>query len=482
MKKHARILSLLLSVVMMLGMIVPTMATEEETPLPTVTIALNEQSDATLAVFDVKLENNTGFFGFSWDVIHSDDLVFNKINLMEDEETEDYFITQGLVEAKDKNIAYAHTKNYKKNGTLFQIIFNVNAGVTVADEWVDLQVNNIDYYVNVETGEKAPLEIKVVPYGTKPTVDPDDPTAPPVNPDDPTVPPVEPDDPTVPPVNPDDPTTPDVPTTPDEPTTPDVPTTPDEPTTPDVPTTPDEPTTPDVPTTPDEPTTPDVPTTPDEPEVPEIDVTITEDEEGNTVIGITLPAEKATDEDAAKEAADDKQVTISDDDDADRYVITVTVTDDKGNKVTLTITLDGGLVDEGKNDEGLVSLADLITLIAAEAEKQGKQVNYNQPIVINNVVAENDPVVEPEVEKQGMIFPKLYKVTVKCGEGGKVNTSKNFVIARGASRTLTITPEEGYEVEDVLINGRSVGAVEKYTIKGARQNYTVAVIFEEIED
>lgn len=88
---------------------------------------------------------------------------------------------------------------------------------------------------------------------------------------------------------------------------------------------------------------------------------------------------------------------------------------------------------------------------------------------------------EKEEKNSSIIFPKLYKVSVDCGNGGKVDTSERFLIAHGASRTIKITADEGYKVADVLVNGKSAGAVETYTIRGAAQNYTVSVIFEKIE-
>jgi len=94
---------------------------------------------------------------------------------------------------------------------------------------------------------------------------------------------------------------------------------------------------------------------------------------------------------------------------------------------------------------------------------------------------EPDEPNEPEQPKNSIIFPKLFNVNVKTGEGGKTDVSDTFVIAYGASRTIKITPNEGYAVADVVVNGKSVGAVEKYTIKGACESYNIQILFEEID-
>ena len=93
-------------------------------------------------------------------------------------------------------------------------------------------------------------------------------------------------------------------------------------------------------------------------------------------------------------------------------------------------------------------------------------------------VAESIPAI---VDKNQIIMPKLFNVTVKTSEGGETNVSEKFLIAYGASRTIKITPDDGYEVADVTINGRSVGAVTKYNLRGADRNYTIEITFEKID-
>ncbi len=85
-------------------------------------------------------------------------------------------------------------------------------------------------------------------------------------------------------------------------------------------------------------------------------------------------------------------------------------------------------------------------------------------------------VVEEEVEEEcQMIMPRLLPVTVEVEEGAKVNTSAKFAIAYGARRTIKITVEEGYEVADIIVNGKSVGAAETYTLKGVTKAQNIVI-------
>jgi len=94
-----------------------------------------------------------------------------------------------------------------------------------------------------------------------------------------------------------------------------------------------------------------------------------------------------------------------------------------------------------------------------------------------------------EAKDTSVSLPNLYNVKVKVSEGGTTNVSDSFMIAYGASRTIKITPDEGYEVEDILVNGKSVMDkvtfkldTAKYALKAANKNYVIEVKFAEIAD
>ncbi len=92
-------------------------------------------------------------------------------------------------------------------------------------------------------------------------------------------------------------------------------------------------------------------------------------------------------------------------------------------------------------------------------------------------------VIEPEEEKESSPIPKnLQNIRVSVnGKGGTAEgAGKNLIGALGSRRTFKFTPDEGCRVADVIVNGKSVGAVEKYTIV-ITGPMTIEVSFEEIE-
>jgi hypothetical protein len=50
-------------------------------------------------------------------------------------------------------------------------------------------------------------------------------------------------------------------------------------------------------------------------------------------------------------------------------------------------------------------------------------------------------------------------------------------VTRGADQAFAITPDTGYHVDDVLVDGSSVGAVASYTFTNVQANHTITALF-----
>ena len=70
-----------------------------------------------------------------------------------------------------------------------------------------------------------------------------------------------------------------------------------------------------------------------------------------------------------------------------------------------------------------------------------------------------------------------YKADVENNEGGTVSGGSLLFLPIGMTYTFRFTPDAGYEVADVIVNGESVGNVEKYTTDGMG-NVDIKVVFE----
>jgi PKD repeat protein len=70
-----------------------------------------------------------------------------------------------------------------------------------------------------------------------------------------------------------------------------------------------------------------------------------------------------------------------------------------------------------------------------------------------------------------------FVITASAGAGGAISPSGAISVDYGASQTFTITPNAGYHVLDVLVDGASVGAVASYTFENVAAAHTIAVSF-----
>ena len=70
-----------------------------------------------------------------------------------------------------------------------------------------------------------------------------------------------------------------------------------------------------------------------------------------------------------------------------------------------------------------------------------------------------------------------YTIKATAGAGGSISPSGNVSVREGRDQTFTITPDKGYAVSNVKIDGKSIGAVKSYTFENVRRTHTIEVIF-----
>ena len=71
-----------------------------------------------------------------------------------------------------------------------------------------------------------------------------------------------------------------------------------------------------------------------------------------------------------------------------------------------------------------------------------------------------------------------FTITASAGDGGSITPSGDVVVNYGANQAFTITPNPHYHIEDVLVDGSSVGAVTSYTFNNVTTDHTIEATFE----
>ena len=70
-----------------------------------------------------------------------------------------------------------------------------------------------------------------------------------------------------------------------------------------------------------------------------------------------------------------------------------------------------------------------------------------------------------------------YTIKATAGTNGSISPSGWTSVRDGWDQTFTITPDKGYAVAKVLVDGKSVGAVKSYTFKNVTKDHTIEAIF-----
>ncbi|WP_294522817.1 endo-alpha-N-acetylgalactosaminidase family protein [uncultured Pseudoflavonifractor sp.] len=70
-----------------------------------------------------------------------------------------------------------------------------------------------------------------------------------------------------------------------------------------------------------------------------------------------------------------------------------------------------------------------------------------------------------------------YNIVATAGEGGTISPRGSVWVPMNTSRTFTITANEGYVISDVLVDGKSVGAVSSYTFEKVNGRHTIEAKF-----
>lgn len=148
---------------------------------------------------------------------------------------------------------------------------------------------------------------------------------------------------------------------------------------------------------------------------------------------------------------------------------TGSITIDSGKDVTVTFTPDAGYEVSTATVNG--------TTVTPDANGQ-----YIIPNVTENVDITAIFTYVGGSSSGGGSSVTRYTITATATAGGSISPSGTVRVNRNADETFTMKAQEGYELADVLADGKSVGAVERYTFEEVRKSHTILAIFEKTID
>ena len=70
-----------------------------------------------------------------------------------------------------------------------------------------------------------------------------------------------------------------------------------------------------------------------------------------------------------------------------------------------------------------------------------------------------------------------YTITATAGAGGSISPSGLVVVDANSSQDFSVTPNDGYKIADVKVDGKSIGALGGFTINNITVNHSVSAVF-----
>ncbi len=87
---------------------------------------------------------------------------------------------------------------------------------------------------------------------------------------------------------------------------------------------------------------------------------------------------------------------------------------------------------------------------------------------------DRDYCITASFEKKGT---QSFVMTSKAGAGGKITPAVSAAVPAGSNVAYTITPDPGYYIQDVKVDGKSVGAVASYAFNNVQAGHTIEASF-----
>lgn len=128
------------------------------------------------------------------------------------------------------------------------------------------------------------------------------------------------------------------------------------------------------------------------------------------------------------------------------------------------------------NAEAILNAADKDKYSAAALVELQELVNAGKQLTTASSQADVD-AKKAEITAKTADIQTQFTITATAGEGGKIAPTGTTKVYKGTSKAFTITPNAGYHVDSLTVDGTAVNVVTEYTFSDVTANHTIAVTF-----
>lgn len=152
----------------------------------------------------------------------------------------------------------------------------------------------------------------------------------------------------------------------------------------------------------------------------------------------------------------------------DKFDIVLTKTADEADLTELQTAI--------TNAEEILNAADKDKYSAAALVELQELVNAGKQLTTASSQADVD-AKKAEITAKTADIQTQFTITATAGEGGKIAPTGTTKVYKGTSKAFTITPNAGYHVDSLTVDGTAVNVVTEYTFSDVTANHTIAVTF-----
>lgn len=152
----------------------------------------------------------------------------------------------------------------------------------------------------------------------------------------------------------------------------------------------------------------------------------------------------------------------------DKLAIVLTKTADEADLTELQTAI--------TNAEAILNAADKDKYSAAALVELQELVNAGKQLTTESSQADVD-AKKAEITAKIADIQTQFTITATAGNGGTIAPTGATKVYKGTSKAFTITPNEGYHVDSLTVDGTAVDVVTEYTFSDVTANHTIAVTF-----
>ncbi|WP_273397590.1 S-layer homology domain-containing protein [Thermophilibacter mediterraneus] len=116
-------------------------------------------------------------------------------------------------------------------------------------------------------------------------------------------------------------------------------------------------------------------------------------------------------------------------------------------------------------------------IASVKVDDQEAALSDNGTYTFTNVTAGH--TISASFRSTGGTATTYHTITASAGEGGSISPSGRVTVANHGSRSFSIAADEGWTVQNVIVDGVNVGPRGSYTFSDVTEDHTISVTFTE---